>query len=103
MPAADVYKTLKWGWLPLQPLITQRFDAARHMADVKSPVLVVHGSADSLISPALGRALFDSAPHPKRFVLVQGGSHHNANAVGQEQVRAALADLFGLAGATTRP
>ncbi len=99
----DVYKTLKWGWLPLQPLITQRFDAARHIADVKSPVLVVHGSEDRLISPALGQALYDRAPQPKRFVLVQGGSHHNANAVGQVQVRAALADLFGLAGAVARP
>jgi len=98
----DVYGTLKWGWLPLQPLITQRFDAARHMAEVKAPVLVVHGSEDSLISPALGRALFDRAPHPKRFVLVQGGSHHNTNAVGQAQVRAALVDLFGLAGGTVR-
>ncbi len=98
----DVYKSLKWGWLPLQPLITQRFDAARHVAEVKAPVLVVHGSEDSLISPALGRALFERAPHPKRFVLVQGGSHHNTNAVGQQQVRAALADLFGLDGGRVR-
>ncbi len=97
----DVYKTLRWGWLPLQPLITQRFDAARHIADVSVPVLVVHGSEDSLISPELGRALFERAPSPKRFVLVQGGSHHNTNALGQGQVRAALADLFGLPAAAS--
>jgi alpha-beta hydrolase superfamily lysophospholipase len=96
---ADVYRTLKWGWLPLQPLITQRFDAGEQMAGVKAPVLVVHGSEDRLISPALGRALFDRAPGPKRFVLVRGGSHHNANAVGQAEVRAAMAELFGLGAA----
>ena len=61
-----------------------------------SPVLVVHGSQDSLIQPALGQALFDKAAEPKRFVLVQGGSHHNTNAVGQAMYREALADLFGL-------
>jgi alpha-beta hydrolase superfamily lysophospholipase len=92
----DVYSTLRWGWLPLQPLITQRFDAARQIADVTAPVLVVHGSEDRLISPELGRALYERARQPKRFVLVQGGSHHNTNALGQGQVRAAVADLFGL-------
>ena len=71
-------------------------DAAERIQRLKAPLLVVHGSADQLIAPDLGRALFDRAPGPKRFVLVEGGSHHNSNAVGQEQVRAAMAELFGL-------
>jgi uncharacterized protein len=29
-------------------------------------------------------------------VLVEGGSHHNTNAVGQPQYRIALAELFGM-------
>jgi hypothetical protein len=33
---------------------------------------------------------------PKRFVLVEGGSHHNTNSVGQTQYREALSELFGL-------
>ncbi len=98
----DVYSTLRWGWLPLQAFITQRFDAARQIADVAAPVLVVHGSEDSLINPELGRALFEQARQPKRFVLVQGGSHHNTNALGQGQVKAALADLFGLPAVAIR-
>ncbi len=92
-----VVSTFKWGWLPVGPLITQRFDAAARIGQVRSPVLVVHGSADNLISPDLGRALFERAPSPKRFVLVEGGSHHNTNAVGQPLYRQALADLFGFA------
>jgi len=96
---ADVFSTFKWGWLPVGPFITQRFDAASKIGRVGAPVLVVHGSEDSLISPALGRSLFDRAKEPKRFVLVEGGSHHNTNAVGQSQYRRALADLFGLAAA----
>jgi len=28
------------------------------------------------------------------FVLVEGGSHHNANSIGQAQYRAALSQLF---------
>ena len=92
----DVLGTMTWGWLPLGPLITQRFDAAEAIASVKTPVLVVHGSNDQLIRPELGRALFERATAPKRFVLVEGGSHHNTNAVGQAQYREVLADFFGL-------
>lgn len=92
----ELVSTFKWGWLPVGPLITQRFDAARHIAQIRAPVLVVHGSEDSLIAPELGRALFVQAPEPKRFMLVQGGSHHNTNSVGQAQYRVALHELFGL-------
>ncbi|MBC7939123.1 MAG: alpha/beta fold hydrolase [Chitinophagaceae bacterium] len=94
--AADVLAASKWGWLPVAPLITQRFDAGSRIARVGSPVLVVHGDSDTLIAPALGRSLFERAREPKRFVLVEGGSHHNTNAVGLPLYRRALADLFGL-------
>jgi len=92
----EVVNTFKWGWLPVSPLITQRFDAAARIGGVGAPVLVVHGSEDRLIRPELGQALYASASAPKRFVLVEGGSHHNTNAVGQPLYRQALAELFGL-------
>ena len=92
----DVVSSYKWGWLPLGPLITQRFEAVDRVAKIGSPLLVVHGSEDSTIKPELGRKLFEAATGPKRFELVEGGSHHNTNSVGQPQYRLALADLFGL-------
>jgi alpha-beta hydrolase superfamily lysophospholipase len=91
-----VFETMKWGWLPITPLITQRFDSIDRIAKVKVPVLVVHGEDDSLIPSALGRALYDRATAPKRFVLVPGGTHYSTNSVGEEQYREALHDLFGL-------
>ena len=92
----DVVSTMKWGWLPLNGLITQRFESVKKVARIGSPLLVVHGAQDRLIAPALGRQLFDAAVSPKEFVLVPGGSHHNTNAVGQGQYREALALLFQL-------
>ncbi len=91
----DVADTMAWGWLPIRPLITQRFESVDRIARVGVPVLVVHGSNDRLIEPALGRRLYEAAVEPKAFVLVEGGSHHNTNAVGQDQYRAALPKLFG--------
>ena len=50
-----------------------------------------------MIAPESGKRLFDAAAEPKRFELVQGGSHHNTNSVGQAQYRAAIKALFVLA------
>jgi uncharacterized protein len=94
----DVVSSFKWGWLPVGPLITQRFDAGSRVDKVGSPLLVVHGGSDRLILPELGRKLYDSAREPKRFVLVEGGSHHNTNSIGQAQYREALRELFGMGG-----
>ena len=92
----DVFHSFKWGWLPITSLITQRFDSASRIAEVHVPVLVVHGTRDGLIKPALGRALYERANAPKRFVLVEGGTHYSTNGVGQALYRDALRDLFGL-------
>jgi alpha-beta hydrolase superfamily lysophospholipase len=97
----DLVSTMKWGWLPVGPWITQRFDAASRIGQVKAPVLLVHGGDDHVVEPALGRALFELAVEPKRFVLVPGASHHNTSGVGQTQIRQAVADLFGVNPATT--
>jgi pimeloyl-ACP methyl ester carboxylesterase len=97
----DVFATMRFGWLPLGPLITQRFDAAGRIAEVGSPVLVVHGAQDRMIQPALGRALYDRAREPKRFILADSGTHHNAQAMVSDQVRDAMQSLFGLPGDST--
>jgi len=92
----DLASTFKWGWLPIGPLITQRFESVNKVAKVGSPLLVVHGDSDSLIPPGLGRRLFEAATGSKAFVLVEGGSHFSTNSVGQAQYRNALAELFSL-------
>ena len=66
------------------------------MANIGSPLVVVHGSEDRLIPLALGRQLYEAAGEPKRFLLVQGGSHHNTNVLGQAQYREVMAELFEL-------
>ncbi|EYC52024.1 alpha/beta hydrolase [Hylemonella gracilis str. Niagara R] len=96
----DVVSSYKWGWLLFWPLdralITQKLEAVKRVDQIGSPLLVVHGSADRTIAPTLGRRLFEAATGPKRFELVEGGTHHNTNSVGQDQYRLALAELFGL-------
>ena len=92
----DVASSMKWGWLPLGPLITQRFESVRKVAKLHSPLLVVHGAEDRLIRSELGQRLYEAATGRKRFILVEGGSHYSTMAVGQVQYREALAQLFSL-------
>ena len=93
---ADVASSMKWGWLPISPLITQHFESIRKVAQVHAPLLVVHGAEDTLIHSDLGRRLYDAATTRKKFVLVEGGSHFSTMAVGQAQYREALAQFFSL-------
>jgi hypothetical protein len=92
----DVASSMKWGWLPVGPLITQRFESVRKVAKLDSPLLVVHGANDGLIRSDLGRRLYDAATGKKHFLLVEGGSHHSTMSVGYAQYREALAQFFSL-------
>ena len=92
----DVFDSMRWGWLPVGWLITQRFDSVDKVARIGSPLLVVHGSADPLIPARLGQQLFDAAQQPKRFLLVDGATHHNTQSKALNQYRAALQELFGM-------
>ncbi|TFZ08794.1 alpha/beta hydrolase [Ramlibacter humi] len=93
---ADVAATFKWGWLPIGPLITQRFDSVDKVAKIGSPLLVVHGANDTLIKSELAQRLFDAATGKKQFLLVDGGSHHSTMYVGQARYREAVRQLFSL-------
>lgn len=91
----EVAASMKWGWLPIGWLITQRMESISKVPHIGAPLLVVHGTEDRLIKPALGRRLYEAAQGPKAFVEVEGGTHYNTIVRGQPQYRAALQQLFG--------
>jgi uncharacterized protein len=100
--ALDVVNTTWWRWLPLERLITQRLDAATHIDKINAPLLVVHGGLDTMVHPDLGRALYERAKQPKRFVLIDGGLHHTITATNAAAYRQAVAELFDLKIASTQ-
>ncbi|MFN0112972.1 MAG: alpha/beta hydrolase [Blastocatellia bacterium] len=64
------------GWL--RSLAKNRFESFRKIANVRSPVLVVHGTNDRTIPVAQGRKLFESANQPKQLIIIEGGGHNLA-------------------------
>jgi alpha-beta hydrolase superfamily lysophospholipase len=94
---SDMFQTLRWGWLPITPLITERFDSLSAIGRVKAPLLVVHGSEDRFVPARFGQALYERAgAAKKRFVLIDGGTHYSTIGRGVDQYREALRELFGL-------
>ena len=92
----DVASSMKWGWLPVGPLITQRFESVNKVSKIGSPLLVVHGDNDRLIDQSLGKKLYEAATGKKHFVLVEGGSHFSTMSIGQGRYHEALGKLFSL-------
>jgi len=93
---ADIARALSYSWLPVQLLITQKFDSIDKIADVRMPVIVLHGDSDRYVPVDLGRKLFDAAPEPKRLVVVEGGTHNNSLRLGASAMRRAFKDLFAV-------
>ena len=92
---ADIAREFVSPWLPLQLLLTQKFDSVGKIAKVHMPVLVVHGVGDRYVPSRFSQALYDAAPEPKRLLLVDGATHNSSMLVGKIAYRRALIDLFG--------
>jgi len=93
---ADIARAFSSRWLPMQLLLTQKFDAVDKIAEVRMPVIVLHGGSDRYVPLALGRELYAAAPAPKRLVVVEEGTHNNSLRVGESDMRRAFADVFAL-------
>jgi len=93
---ADMVSESPWGWIPVGLILTQRFDTLAKIGEVKVPVLITHGTRDSIVPFAMGERLYQAAKGRKRFIKVEGAGHHNLSGAAFDEYRAALAELFGL-------
>lgn len=94
----DMVKEMKWGWLPVGFLITQRFDSLDKIDDITVPTLFVHGTNDAIVPVTMSQRLYAAAKAPKKLVIVEGGTHHNLTSMAYDSVRAAVAELFQSGG-----
>ncbi len=66
--------------LPLQLLLTQKFDSLAKVRSLKMPVLYIHGTADRLIPAEMSRVLYKATPSDnKQLVLVANAPHENSS------------------------
>jgi fermentation-respiration switch protein FrsA (DUF1100 family) len=64
-----------YPFLPVRLISRFSYDSLGTIKSVKAPVLIAHSREDDIIPFAHGRALYDAAPEPRRFLEMRGG--HN--------------------------
>jgi len=93
---AEIARSLTVSWLPVDLLLSQKFDSIAKIRTVRLPVLIVHGADDRMVPSRFSQALYDAAREPKKLLMVDGGTHNNSMRVGGAAYRDALREMFGL-------
>jgi fermentation-respiration switch protein FrsA (DUF1100 family) len=70
--AAEIY-----FFIPVHLLIKDKFDSLSKIANIRSPVLVIHGEKDATIPTSHGRAILAAAPEPKKGVFFAEKGHND--------------------------
>ena len=56
-------------------LVGPKFHSMSYVSRIGCPLLILHGSEDTLVPPSQGLKLFDAAAAPKRFAEIPGANH----------------------------
>jgi fermentation-respiration switch protein FrsA (DUF1100 family) len=70
----------RYPWLPVRLLMRNRFDNLSKIGRCTGPVVITHGTADTLFPLAHGEALFAAAAEPKSFLPMPGVGHVDPDA-----------------------
>jgi len=76
-----------YPWLPVRWLSRYQYDTRRKLADIHSPVLIVHSRDDEIISYSNGERLFEAANEPKQFLQLRGGHNDGFFVSGKDYTR----------------
>ena len=69
-------------WLPVRWIMRNRFASIEKIGQYHGPLLIIHGTQDTVIPFAMGQTLFARANEPKRFYAVAGADHNEVAVVG---------------------
>ncbi len=84
--ARDMYPAL-----PIWLLASSDYDNERQIRRLKTPLLIINGSADTVIAPYHSQRLFDMAPEPREYVRVDGAEHTTMYEISPEIYYGAIA------------
>ncbi len=73
-----------------------KFENLKRIADVRCPVLVIHGTNDDVVAPWHGEKLFDAANAPKSKLWAERATHDDIPLVASEPYWKAIGQLAGV-------
>ncbi|WP_371915094.1 alpha/beta hydrolase [Fischerella major] len=80
--------------LPVDLILTQRFDSIQKVPQLKMPVLFIHRVSDITIPAFMSEEIYTTAPEPKKLLLVPGAGHNNVAEVASVEYKYIQAVLF---------
>ncbi len=66
-----------YPWLPARWLMRGRFDSLKLIKDYHGPLLMAHGTGDSIVPFSYAEKLFAAANQPKQLVIDEGYDHND--------------------------
>lgn len=66
-----------YNWLPVNWLLTQRFDSLKKLATLNTPIFYLHGTEDLVVPAEMSRTLYQATLGRKELWLVEGAGHND--------------------------
>ncbi len=76
-----------YPWLPVRWLSRYQYNTRKKLADIHSPVLIVHSRDEEIIPYSNGERLYEAANEPKLFLELRGGHNDGFMVSGDSYIR----------------
>ncbi len=73
---AEVAQSHYW-YVPAKWLVKDRWDSIGRIAQIRAPLLILHGERDNTVPTRFGRKLFDAAAEPKAALWLPRAGHND--------------------------
>jgi fermentation-respiration switch protein FrsA (DUF1100 family) len=97
-PSLSQVASLHYPFLPSGLLLRDRFESTAAVRGLSCPILFLHPALDEIIPVSLGRALFETAHEPKKFVELPGAHHNDVFDVAMAEQVEAIGDFLQVGG-----
>ena len=71
-------------------LLGDKYNNLTKIKNIHTPLLIIHGTKDKVISFWHGKTLYKNANQPKEFVAINGGGHNNLPKIGGDKYWSAI-------------
>ena len=84
-PSAVEVAKKHYPFLPVGLLMKDTYLTRHKISGLTCPTLHIHGELDTVVPVKLGLSLYDSAPEPKRWLLIPQAKHNDVAQVGADK------------------
>ena len=65
----------KYPFLPVSLLLKDRYESSKKIKNIKSPILIMHGKVDKIVSFNMGKKMYELANEPKYSYFSEYDNH----------------------------